>query len=293
MEYTVQRIFQQSNWRLILVKSMSVMSITFIILGFFFAWEALGDERVSPKYSVQNLAQKDFTYFGRDIFNDAKHFYSKETLRYWSMALSQSLLLSYTPIDNSIGEAYQESIRGPKSDKVAKLVKPLGKWEKTWPIFFAASVFDYIPWKNQPPVLRTVGNWGSRSSRTLLLGWPSVALFQRVVGSPRPNTGISEWQPFENASGVSGHAFVGAVPFLAAATMAENIWLKSMFITASTATGISRINDNKHYTSQVVLGWLAAWLSARAVSITEKSYARRSNISLLVYGNGIQVAGCF
>jgi membrane-associated phospholipid phosphatase len=272
---------------------MSVLSVTFIILGFVFAWDALGKDHITQKYSVHNLAEKDFSYFARDIFNDLKHFYSKQTLLLWSTGLSQSLLMSYSPTDIAVGEAFQESIQGPRSDKVAELVKPLGKWERTWPIFLAASVFDYIPWKKQPPVLRTVGHWGSRSSRALALGWPPVALFQLAIGSPRPNTGISKWQPFKNESGVSGHAFVGAVPFLAAGSMAENIWLKSVFIVASTATGVSRINDNKHYTSQVVLGWLAAYLSVRAVSLTEKSYNTRNDLSFMVYGNGIRVAYCF
>ncbi len=293
MENTIQKIFKHADWRIFIVKSMSLLSVTFIILSFIFVWDALGEEKDTQKRYAQNLAEKDFTYFGRDIFYDFKNFYSKETLRLWSTALSQSLLLSYSPADNNISDAYQESIRGPRSDKISKALKPLGKWEKTWPIFFAASVFDYIPWRKQPPVLRTVGSWGSRSSRALFIGWPSVAVFQRVVGSPRPNTGVSKWQPFKNASGVSGHAFVGAVPFLAAGSMTENIWLKSMFIVASTATGISRINDNKHYTSQVTLGWLAAWLSVRAISITEKSYKKQNSLNLNVYGNGLQVSYSF
>ena len=239
--------------------------------------------------SAQNLAEKNFRYFGRDILNDIRNFYSLRTLVIWSASLSGSAMIAYSPIDPFVSYTYQEYIRGPRSDAVARVFDPLGEWKKTWPVFLGCSVFDYIPWKKQTSALRIIGNWGSRSSRALLLGWPSVALFQRVIGSPRPIWGSSYWQPFRYGTGVSGHAFVGAIPFLAAASMTENPLLKGIFIATSTGVSIGRINDNKHYTSQVVLGWIAAWLSIQAISKTEKSY-KHTAMDILFQVNGIRVS---
>ena len=115
-----------------------------------------------------------------------------------------------------------------------------------------------------------------------------MLLFQRTIGSDRPAADNSRWKLFANATGVSGHAFVGAIPFLAAESMTDNPWLKGIFITASTATAISRINDNMHYFSQVGLGWLIAWLSTRAVSRTDDS-RKNNSLEVLFNGNGIEV----
>jgi hypothetical protein len=238
---------------------------------------------------AQNLAEKNFRYFGRDIINDIRNFYSLRTLVIWSASLSGSAMIAYSPLDPFVSYTYQEYIRGPRSDAVSRIFDPLGEWKKTWPVFFGCSVFDYIPWKKQTSFLRIIGNWGSRSSRALLLGWPSVALFQRVIGSPRPIWGSSYWQPFRYGTGVSGHAFVGAIPFLAAASMTENPWLKGIFSAASTGVSIGRINDNKHYASQVVLGWIAAWLSIQAISKTERSY-KHTSMDIQFHGNGIRVS---
>ncbi len=240
--------------------------------------------------SGQELAEKNFRYLGKDILNDLRNFYSIYTLKTWTMTLSNSALIAHTPIDPFVAYTYQEYIRGPRSDAVAKIFDPIGEWKKTWLVYLPLAVFDYIPWKNQPVVLRTIGNWGSRSSRALLLGWPPVALFQRLLGSPRPSQGPSHWQPFATGTGVSGHVFVAAIPFLAAASMTEKPWLKGIFIAASTGSCVGRINDNKHYTSQVLLGWVAAWLSIRAISKTENGYGNKS--ARLIF-TGDQLRVCF
>jgi len=65
---------------------------------------------------------------------------------------------------------------------------------------------------------------------------------------------------------VSGHAFVGAVPFLTLAKMAENQKpLQVLAYALSVLTAWSRVNDNAHYTSQAILGWYMAYESVDAV----------------------------
>ena len=69
------------------------------------------------------------------------------------------------------------------------------------------------------------------------------------------------------------NAFIGAIPFLAAADMVESPLLKGTLYVCSTFVGFSRMTDNAHYPSQIFLGWYLAWASSRAVSMTETHFA--------------------
>jgi len=96
-------------------------------------------------------------------------------------------------------------------------------------------------------------------------------LFGQVcLGGDRPHDESigSRWRPFQYGHGVSGHAFVGAVPFITAAQMAENPWLKGGLYCLSVLPGWSRIEHDKHYLSQVGLGWWLAYLACSAVDTT-------------------------
>ena len=53
--------------------------------------------------------------------------------------------------------------------------------------------------------------------------------------------------------------------------MSDNILFKALMYGLSTLPGWSRINDNDHYLSQVVLGWSLAYLAATAVDHSEQS----------------------
>ncbi|MEO2042421.1 MAG: phosphatase PAP2 family protein, partial [Pirellulales bacterium] len=83
----------------------------------------------------------------------------------------------------------------------------------------------------------------------------------------------SDWKFFQDNNGVSGHSFMGAIPFLAAADMVENPLAKGTLYVCSTFVGFSRINDDAHYSSQAFLGWYLAWASSLAVSRTEHHFA--------------------
>jgi hypothetical protein len=71
---------------------------------------------------------------------------------------------------------------------------------------------------------------------------------------------------------VSGHAFVGSIPFITIARMNEDKpVLKYLMYIASTATAWSRVNDNAHYFSQAALGWYMGWESVDAVFDSDES----------------------
>jgi len=98
---------------------------------------------------------------------------------------------------------------------------------------------------------------------------------QWATGGSRPGEtpAGSDWKPFRDDNGVSGHAFVAAIPFLAAADMCESPLLRGTLYVCSTLGAFSRMTDDMHYPSQAFLGWYFAWAAARAVDATEMSLA--------------------
>jgi hypothetical protein len=71
---------------------------------------------------------------------------------------------------------------------------------------------------------------------------------------------------------------------LTAAKMTDNPFLKYPLYVGSTLTGLSRINDNKHYFSQAVLGWWIAFLAVNSVAGKKVVFAPSTDgIGILVY----------
>jgi len=121
-----------------------------------------------------------------------------------------------------------------------------------------------------------------------------MLLMQSLLGGSRPGEASveSQWKPFDDDNAVSGHAFVGAVPFITAAKMTENRWLKSGLYLCSTFTAWSRVDHDRHYLSQVCLGWWMAYLACDAVDGTEQKdrcYEVAPVVTREVTGVGITV----
>jgi hypothetical protein len=79
---------------------------------------------------------------------------------------------------------------------------------------------------------------------------------------------------------------MGAVPFLSAAMMTEKRSLQVLLYTASTFCGLSRMHDDKHYFSQVALGWWLAYLAAKSIAYTVEEM-ERIDITPLAWQHGI------
>jgi membrane-associated phospholipid phosphatase len=150
--------------------------------------------------------------------------------------------------------------------------KPLGEGRYELAVWGTAAVTGLV--FDELPVGNVVGEWGSRSLRMFAVGAPPLYVLQKVTGASRPSDGYgSQWHFNNDNNGVSGHAFIGAIPFLAAAEMVENPWAKGTLYVCSTFCGLSRIDSNAHYPSQVFLGWYLAFASSLAVERTETKFA--------------------
>lgn len=201
-----------------------------------------------------------------DVCSDHGHYYSGESLGKLAIGVGAAAALANTSADESLRNFYQDHIGPSQALHAPKIV---GEGWYTLPVFAASAIagsyFDDVP------LGHGVGEWGSRSLRTILVGAPPMLAVQYITGASRPGetSAGSHWKPFDDANGVSGHAFMGAVPFISAAKMTEDPFWKGGLYFASALPGLSRINDDAHYTSQVLLSWWMAYLAANAIDETQ------------------------
>lgn len=209
-------------------------------------------------------------WFGRSLDTlaaDQLAFYDQGTMLALGAGVGLAALSANSQLDRDIYEDVLPEWRTSKVDSYRDHVLWLGDGAVMLPVFGAAALLA--------PSLGgdTIGEWGERSLRAMLVGAPSVLALQRLTGAGRPddpsNTHTSEWQPFDYSNGVSGHAFVGAIPFLTVAALQDDPWIDGLSYVASTAVAAARLQGSRHYFSQVVLGWWIAFLATEAVADSE------------------------
>jgi len=214
--------------------------------------------------SVWNTAKKDY-----------QQFYSRNRLLRMGIVFGAGAVMANTAIDEKYQNWYQNNVRNSTTDNIAKVTKKFGEGKILIPISLVlASVGHCL---NSDGKASGIGEWGKRSSRAYLVGGPALLLMQHVTGASRPNESEngSRWNFFNDSNGVSGHAFIGAVPFLTIAHMNEkNRPIKYIFYGLSMLTALSRINDNAHYLSQASLGWYMAFEATGAINERTKKESR-------------------
>lgn len=204
-----------------------------------------------------------------DVRCDYRRYYSYRTGRDLLMCVGAAAIMANTSIDQNFRGWVQDNARSSGSDNFASFWKTFGEGKIFIPAFAGLALVGSI--LDECPKAGTVGNFGYRTTRSYLVGTPPMLFMQYCLGASRPEEGNgSEWHPFSDNNGISGHAFCGAVPFITAAQMTDNCCMKGCFYFMSTLPGWSRINDDSHYLSQAWMGWWMAYLSCRAVSETEQ-----------------------
>ena len=211
---------------------------------------------------------------GYRVLEDYRNFYDCESLVCLTAAFGAGALMANTGFDVTMQNAWMKGVEPTGMGSFFSGCKVLGEGMYALPVFATAAATGLVFEGN--PTGDVVGEWGSRSLRMFVVGGPPLYAMQWVTGGSRPGDNPpdgSRWHMFNDNNGVSGHAFVGAIPFLAAADMVESPLLKGTLYVCSTFVGFSRMTDNAHYPSQIFLGWYLAWASARAVSATEMHFS--------------------
>ncbi len=208
----------------------------------------------------------------QDIKHDYSEFYSTDRFIRMGIVFTGGAIMANTDID--------QKFQDQNSGKIFSVddsynFKQLGEGKYLISLsLISAGISRYL---SDSKELTGIGKWGERTARAYLVGGPTVLVTQLLTGASRPAEAPfkSDWKPFNDTNGVSGHAFIGSVPFLTIAYMNQNNpVIKYTAYLASTLAGLTRINDDAHYLSQVMLGWYLGWESVNAVYSVD---AKKSN----------------
>ena len=158
----------------------------------------------------------------------------------------------------------------------------MGEAEVVLPLFILPGLALGL---DEEPGDRALGRWWRRTARAYLVGAPTLYYLQQITGGGRPGDPEgSDWQPFEGNHGISGHAFLGAVPVLAAVRGSDRRWLQAGGVALSLLPALARLEDGEHFPSQALLGWVLAWHVTGVVHRDRP--ARRYEISPLASPDG-------
>lgn len=246
---------------------ISQLTVTFFILAVMAASQAVLAAEVAPVKKVS-------ASINEIVADDYRSFYASERLLRMGLVFGAGAIMANTNIDMSMRNRYQDNVRSDttnswssvEGNNAALRAKLFGESKYMLPVALLAASMNTLDTDT------AVGNWGANASRAYIVGLPAMRGMQLVTGAARPRHNApagSAWRPFNNdgyAHGVSGHSFLGAVPFLTIAYMnPDNDWVKYPAYLASMAAGWSRINDDAHFPSQVILGWYIAWEAVESV----------------------------
>jgi hypothetical protein len=210
--------------------------------------------------------------FACRTWEDQTHFYCWDNLLCLALGVAVAAPLANTHGDQNFRDWYQGRVRSSTTNGIAAEGSRWGDHFFVIPIYLGAAIVGGL---FEDTMTGSIAHeWGTRTLRALVAGAPAVGILQYGLGASRPVESSSGWQPFRDNNSVAGHGFVGATPFLTAAAMTENRWLRSAFFAASFATDFARINDDAHYLSQAILGWWIAYLAVQSVETTERTAQR-------------------
>jgi membrane-associated phospholipid phosphatase len=186
--------------------------------------------------------------------------YGRRSFLKLGAALVGAGALAYSGADEAIDTWHSSSVRSKATDGLRHLVNPWGErwWFLNW--FLVAGI---DAWFRSGAFSR----WGRANFEAMVVGLPTLWTVQRGLGANRPSDPDPNprWRPLADDNAASGHAFISAIPWLNLARRCGLPAVRWPARLASVLTGWSRINDRKHYTSQVLLGWVIAWNAVEAV----------------------------
>ncbi len=220
------------------------------------------------------------------VKSDFGNFYlDRANLTKLGIGVAGGAVFANTGMDLYIRNKYQDDLRSKGTDDATKIFNISGT------ALALVIVPAYIGTYGAGLLLHnpTMEEWAQKSFRATVVGGPALLFLATATGGDRPTEGDSHWKPFQNFHGVSGHAYIGGIPFITAAKMSENPYQKAIFYGLSTLPGLSRINDDRHYFSQVAMGWFLAYLSCAAVEKGNDRQEGRVDVQFTAIPKGIAI----
>jgi membrane-associated phospholipid phosphatase len=220
-----------------------------------------------------------------EIRRDFREHYSRRPLINVAIGFGVSGVLANSDFDQEIQDVFRDDLQGALGDDLTDLFTAVGDVAQPLtavPIYLGAMWLGNYGDDTESAAAR----WGDRSLRAMLIGTPQLVALSQLSGGQRPEDGEPGWDPFAADDGVSGHAFFGAVPLLTAAAMTEKRWLRRTLYALSAMPGLARVYDEKHYMSQVFMGWWLARAATRSVLRTDRESAGAARLTAVPYADG-------
>lgn len=207
------------------------------------------------------------------VVQDFRHNYGLTGLALMTVAVGAAAPVANTPADVNFRNWYQHHAgNSGTANSFAHVGYAFGQFWYVLPVYLTADLggrcFD------DSEIAQALSTWGNRTWRAIAVGAPAVGLLQVGLGSTRPRIGSSHWEPFQANKAVSGHAFIGSLPFFAAASMTDDRPLQALFLAGSFITPWARIQQDGHYLSQCMLGWSLGFIAMQSVLQTDTGSRR-------------------
>jgi membrane-associated phospholipid phosphatase len=164
--------------------------------------------------------------------------------------------------DQEFQEETQES-RDGLTNSAARMGNAFGDWRFIVPALTAAYVAGDVAGSSE------VKSTAVRAAASAALATAVAGGLKYAAGRTRPYAARTSFafRPFSGASSFpSGHTAVAFALATAVADQTRDGWSDYALYGAATLTALSRINDNKHWASDVLIGGLVGHLSARWVT---------------------------
>lgn len=181
----------------------------------------------------------------------------------WPHAVSALTALALASIlDNPIQDQAQAHRTEP-GDDLARLARRLGQPEVYAPVALGTVALGLVAGNGR------VARAGGRMTGSLLLAGAAVNILKPLVGRARPSSSLEahDFRPLSSQdSWPSGHT---AVAFALAASVSDelrNTPASILLYGAATLTGWSRVNDNRHWVTDVAAGALVGVASAKLMN---------------------------
>jgi hypothetical protein len=221
--------------------------------------------------------ERPFSHYSDRLLSDQIEFYRPRGLVDLAALGGTAAVMANTPADENLYDNYQERFGDSQElDDLARAFTKLGNGQWMIPALFIGHFAARAYFEGGKD--SWMAQWTERSLRAYLVGAAPLLLAQYAGGSRPKERPIGDgdeddysslWIIGSDTNGASGHAFIGAAPFITAAKMTDWIPAKIGWYALSTLPAWSRVHEGAHYPSQVLLGWGLAYLASEAVRRTE------------------------
>ena len=204
-------------------------------------------------------------------------------LRWWHGAALLGGLSVLMLVDQPL-QRYVQGHRSPGTDGLSGTVRRFGQIEVYGSVTAGVMAAGLVT--GNADLTRA----GGRLAATLALAGATSSLSKLVLGRPRPShsSDADGYLPFSGQEAMpSGHT---AIAFALATSLADDIdnpWASAGLYTLATGVGWSRINDDRHWVTDVAAGAALGIVSAKLVSGRWRVFGIRPPAVLLGPAGGV------